>query len=165
VSHLCLCVVMASVPALQAKAREISFGPLPGGLPASCFATWSTFSFPSTPACPRTHWIVGWRPWVCSLLAIACAWIANAWPGPGWVSQPCNGGLEVQQDSDWSLISHLLCYLEFRTTPRSSASKTSYPLPNGNPWVFHVPPGSCHASPAPHLPFSNLDPSDQIASP
>src|SRR5699024_5298118 len=49
--------------------------------------------------------------------------------------------------------------------PRSSASKTSYPLPNGNPWVFQAPPGSCHVIPAPHLPFSNLDPSDQIASP
>jgi len=36
-------------------------------------------------------------------------------------------------------------------------------LPNGKLWVFHISPGSCHASPAPHLPFSNLDPSDQIA--
>ena len=31
---------MASVQALQAQAREISFGPLLGGLPAACFATW-----------------------------------------------------------------------------------------------------------------------------
>src|SRR5699024_6284561 len=51
-----------------------------------------------------------------------------------------------------------------RTTPRSSASKTSYPLPKGNPRAFHAPPGSCHAIPAPHLPFSNLEPSDQIVS-
>src|SRR5699024_12747079 len=46
-----------------------------------------------------------------------------------------------------------------RTTPRSSASKTSYPLPKGNSRAFHAPPGSCHAIPAPHLPFSNLEPS------
>jgi len=59
VRHLCLCVVVASVRALQAKASEISFGSLPGGLPDACFATWSAFAFPFTPACSGTHWIVG----------------------------------------------------------------------------------------------------------
>ena len=93
---------MASVRALQAKAREIPFGPLPGGLPAACFVTWSAFLFPSTPACPGTHLIVGWWPWVRSLLVIACAWIANAWPGPALgMPKPRNDGLGVQQDSDW----------------------------------------------------------------
>ena len=144
---------MASVRALQAKAREISFGPLPGGLPAACFATWSAFSFPSTPACPGTHWIVGWRPWVCSLLAIASAWVANeaAWSWLG-MSQPCNGGTGVQLDSDWSLISHFPCYLECPNNSKKLCVKTSYPLSNGILGSSMFPPGSCHASPAPHLP-------------
>ena len=34
-----------------------------------------------------------------------------AWSWLG-VLQPCNGSLRVQQDRDWPLISHLLCYLE-----------------------------------------------------
>lgn len=55
VSHLCFCAVTTSVRTLQAKAREITLGPLHGGLPASCFATRPAFSFPSTPACPGTR--------------------------------------------------------------------------------------------------------------
>ena len=106
-SHLCLCAVMAPVRALRAKAREISFGPLLGGLPAACFATWSAFSFSSTSACPG-HWIVGRRPWVCNLLAMHV---------PGSIVLDlalagCVAASGVQQDSDWSLISHLLCYLK-----------------------------------------------------
>ena len=81
--------------------------------------------------------------------------------------QPRNGGLGVQQDSERSLIFQFPCYLDSWsawTTPRKSASKTSYPLPNGIPFIFQDLPGSCHAISALYLPFSNLEPSDQIAS-
>ena len=81
------------------------------------------------------------------------------------MSQPCNGGLGVQQDSDWSLISHLLCYLECSNNSKKLCIKDLMSLAHRDPPVFQAPPGSCHASPAPHLSFSNLDPSDQIASP
>jgi len=50
---------MASVRALQVKARDISLGPFPGGLLAACFAAWSALSFTSTPARPGTYWVVG----------------------------------------------------------------------------------------------------------
>lgn len=73
--------------------------------------------------------------------------------------QPCSGGFEVQQDNDRSLISHLRCYLKCLTTPSNSASKTSRPLPNGNPESStHVLilakqclPRTCHSLISSHL--------------
>lgn len=51
------------------------------------------------------------------------------------------------------------------TIPRIFLLKTSYHLPNGNLQVFQAPHDPCYASSAPHLPFSNIEPSDQITRP